>query len=270
MSDVSIDTLISVAIEATDAAAAFLVTQHQQLLDGEDMEISTKESATDYLTKVDGQAQKLIIDVIQQHFPDHRFIGEEEGAENIGDPNSPYEWIIDPLDGTLNFIHARENFGTIVAVQKDGEILAGSMDMPLLNQRFHGGKGAGAFYNTELVKLRNTKGMTDAVLNCNTMRRATKGEDGIYRATMPYCASIENTGCAAQELGEVLRGKTDGAFFLGIRLWDIATGFLLIKEAGGNMKMEPLEPGNSRGGYRCAASTAPIFDELWEWAQTKM
>ena len=270
MSDIDPQKLLDVCKEANAAASAFLVKEHQAWLDGKDITIETKASATDYVTAIDDESQRLIIDCIQQHFPDHRFIAEEDGAQDIGDPDSPYEWIIDPLDGTLNFIHQRENFGSVVAVQKNGELLAGSMDMPLLKQHFYGGKGLGAFYNGEPIQLRNTKGMTDAVLNCNTMRRAVQGDDGVYRATMPYCASIENTGCAVQEIGEILRGKTDGAFFLGIRLWDIATGFLLVQEAGGKMELEPLEPGNPKTGYRCACSTEPIFDELWDWVKTKM
>ncbi len=270
MSDIDLQKLTDVAREAARNASAYLVQEWEAWCGGSDIGIDTKTSATDMVTRVDGEAQKIVIETIQKHFPDHRFIGEEDGAEDIGDPNSPYEWIIDPLDGTLNFIHKRENFGVVVAVQKDEEIIAGCMEMPLLNQHFHGARGAGAFYNDKPVELRNTQGMTDAVLNCNTMRRATKGEDGIFRATMPYCASIENTGCAVQELGEVLRGKTDGVFFLGIRIWDIATGFLLIEEAGGKATYEWLEEGNNRSGLRCAASTAPIYDELWEWVQTKM
>lgn len=270
MSDIDLKHLTDVCREACTKASAYLVEEYEKSLAGGNLDIQTKSSATDYVTKVDAGAQDVILKVVQSEFPDHRFIAEEEGADTLGNPDSPYEWIIDPLDGTLNFIHTKEAFGPIVAVQKDGELIAGAMEMPLLEQYFHGARGQGAFYNNEPVKLRNTKGMTDAVLNCNTMRRATKGEDGIYRTTMPYCASIENTGCAAQELGEILRGKTDGAFFLGIRLWDIATGFLLVEEAGGKMQMEPLDPGNPRTGYRCAASTEPIFDELWEWVTTKM
>lgn len=206
--------LLDVCREATAAASALLVKEYEAFCQGGSLEITTKESATDYVTELDGKAQKLIISIIQNHFPDHRFIAEESGAEHIGDPNSPYEWIIDPLDGTLNYIHKRENFGTIIAVQKDGELLAGSMELPLLNQKFYGARGLGSFFNGEPVQLRETKGMTDAVLNCNTMRRAVQGEDGIYRATMPYCASIENTGCAAQEIGEILRGKQTAPSFL--------------------------------------------------------
>ncbi len=270
MSEPTPKELLVVAREATAVAAAFLEKEFTKFLHADDLQITTKESATDYVTETDLASQQLIIAVIQKHFPEHRFIAEEEGADTLGNPQSPYEWIIDPLDGTLNFIHKRENFGTIVAVQKDGVLLAGSMELPLLDQRFYGAQGEGALFNDTPIKLRKTKGMTDAILNCNTLRRAVQGNDGIYRASMPYCASIENSGCAAQELGEVLRGKTDGAFFLGIRLWDIACGFLLIEEAGGKMHMEALEQGNPRTGYRCAASTQPIFDELWEWVTTKM
>jgi myo-inositol-1(or 4)-monophosphatase len=143
------------------------------------------------------------------------------------------------------------------------------MHMPLLNQWFWGGKGAGAYFNGDTVKLRDTGSMQDAILNCNLIHRG-KEIDGVLHVTLPRCRSIENYGCAAEELGEILMGHTDGVFFDGIRLWDIATGFLLIEEAGGTMAYEAQEPGNPKGGYTCAASTAGIFDELWEWVQTKM
>lgn len=270
MSDISIDQLIEVAKKATATATNLLAAEYDAVhKKGKALEVSEKTSAIDLVTELDGRAQEAVIDVIQKHFSDHRFIAEEKGAEHLGDTESPYEWIIDPLDGTTNFIHGRHSFGSIVAVQKDGQLLAGAMHLPLLEQWFYGGRGAGAFYNDSPVQLRDTKNLQDAVLNCNLIHRA-KEIDGVLHVTVPPCGSIENYGCAAEELGEILMGHTDGVFFDGIRLWDIATGFLLIEEAGGNMAYKPQEPGNPKGGYICAASTAPIFEELWEWTTTKM
>lgn len=270
MSDLSIDTLIAVAREATQVGSKNLVSEYNAIASGEkSLNIEAKTSHMDLVTEVDKKTQERIVDAIQKHFPDHRFIAEEEGAEDIGSPDSPYEWIIDPLDGTTNFIHAKENFGTIVTVQKDGELLAGAMHIPLLDQWFWGGKGEGAYFNGDAATLRNTRDMKDAVLNCNLIHRA-KEIDGVLHVTVPECASIENTGCAIDEVGEILRGHTDGVFWDGVRLWDLACGFLLVEEAGGKMRYEAKEPGNPKGGYICAASTAPIFDDLWEWVKKKM
>ena len=270
MSDITIDQLIAVAREATAAGTTVLTEEYEAVKSGKkSLDISVKTTHIDLVTEVDAKAQNAVIECIQKHFPDHRFIAEEEGADHLGDPESPYEWIIDPLDGTTSFIHGKRSFGTIIAVQKEDELLAGAMHLPLLDQWYWGGRGAGAFVNGDTVKLRETRDMKDAVICCDLIHRA-KEIDGVLHVSIPNCASIENTGCAADEIGEVLQGHTDGVFWHGIPLWDFAAGFLLIQEAGGEIAYEAKVPGNPRAGYRCAASTAPIFDDLWEWVTTKM
>lgn len=270
MNDISIDQLIEVSKQAVQIGSDILVNEYSLVHKGnKKLDISTKSSAIDLVTELDGRTQLAIVEAIQAHFPEHRFIAEEAGAEHLGDPGSPYEWIIDPLDGTVNFIHGRISFGSIVAVQKNGVLQAGSMNLPLMNQWYYGGLGAGAYYNDTAVALRKTHSLTDAVLNCNVIHRA-KEINGVLHVTVPPCGSIENYGCAAEELGEILMGHTDGVFFDGIRLWDIATGFLLLEEAGGRIRYEEQEPGNPKGGYTAVGCTEPIFDELWEWVSTKM
>lgn len=263
--------LLAVAAEAAKAASALLVEKHHAVFHqaSDSLDIDTKSSDTDFVTEADGAAQQSIISIIQAKYPTHRFIAEEAGADSLGSPDSPYEWIIDPLDGTTNFIHGKENFGSIVAVQKDGQLLAGVMDMPLLHQFYSGIAGEGAWINDRPVQLRPTRNMNDAVLASNTMRRAKQGDDGAWYVSMPYCGSVENYGCAAQELGEILLGQNDGAFFRGIRIWDVCTGCLMIGEAGGRYRYEFLEAGNPRSGLLCVASTAPIFDELCEFVFEK-
>jgi myo-inositol-1(or 4)-monophosphatase len=272
MSTIAVETLLKVATEAASKGANLLVEKHHAVF-GEDatdsLEINTKSSDTDFVTEADGMAQEAVISIIQSHFPDHRFIAEEEGADDLGSSDSPYEWIIDPLDGTTNFIHGKENFGTIIAVQKDGVLQAGVMNMPLLNQLHQSARGQGATINGRPVVLRKTKNLCDAVLASNVMRRAKEGDDGAWYVSMPLCASLENYGCAAQELGEILLGQNDGSFFNGIRLWDVAAGCLMLEEVGGKYRYEHQEEGNKRSGLLCVASTAPIFDELCEFVFDK-
>ncbi|HLD33002.1 MAG TPA: inositol monophosphatase [Candidatus Peribacteraceae bacterium] len=265
MSTPSVETLLEIANEAVLRAADLLVDKHHAVFGAhatDRLEVGTKSSPIDLVTEADRLAQDAIISAIQDHFPDHRFIAEEEGADDLGNPDSPYEWIIDPLDGTTNFVHGKENFGTIVTVQKNGTFQAGVMYMPLLKKLYQGALGKGATINGRKVSLRQTKGMHDAILSSNILRRAEEGKDGAWYASMPFCASMENYGCAIQELGEILLGQNDGAFFRGIRLWDIAAGFLMMEEAGGKYRYEFLEPKNKRSGLLAVASTAPIFDEL--------
>ncbi|PIR53098.1 hypothetical protein COU76_03175 [Candidatus Peregrinibacteria bacterium CG10_big_fil_rev_8_21_14_0_10_49_10] len=272
MSDPAPETLLEVAKQAAAAGAELLAKKHRSVFGEagtESLKVDTKSSSTDFVTESDRAAQESIITLIQTHFPDHRFIAEEEGAEQLGTVASPYEWIIDPLDGTTNFIHGKENFGTIVAVQKEGVLQAGVMSLPLLRQEFLAAKGKGATINGKPIVLRNTKNLDDAILASNIMRRAKEGEDGAWYASMPRCGSLENYGCAAQEIGEVLLGSNDGTFFHGIRLWDIAAGCLLLQEAGGKYRYEFLEPENKRSGLLAVASTAPIFEELCDFVFEK-
>jgi len=265
-----IRTLIELARSAAAAGAQVLAKAFTDIRSGtEKLAVRQKSSPIDLVTDIDERAQETIVSVIQSRFPDHRFLAEEEGADQLGDPKCPYRWIIDPLDGTTNFIHGKEIFGSIVAVEKDGKLLAGAMHLPMLDHEYWGGKGEGAFFNGKPVKLRATRDLEDAVLSCNVRLRA-KEQNGTLIVTVPPCGSVENCGCAAEELGAVLRGGNDGVFFDGVRLWDIATGFLMIEEAGGKARYRFKDPKDHRSGLICAASTEPIFEELWEWVEKKM
>jgi len=264
---------LAVALDAARASSEILVQKHSEYFGThkKKLAVSTKESAIDYLTEVDGLAQEAIINIIQKRFPEHRFIAEEEGAESLGDPDSPYQWVIDPLDGTLCFIHGKPNFGTIVSLQENNETIVGVMMIPLLHLTFHAVKGAGAFANDEPVKLRETKEMTDAILCSNMIRRAVKDEQGVLQIPTPYCASIENYGSAVDEIGQVLLGWNDGCFFKGIPLWDIAAGCLLIEEAGGKAFYDRIDPNDPRSRTNsCVMTTAPIFDEVLEFVTEKI
>ncbi len=209
---------------------------------------------------MDRTAQQMIIETIQKEFPEHRFVAEEEGADALGNPNSPYEWIIDPLDGTMNFTRGKESFGTIVAVRNGEEFLAGVMILPMLQWTFEAAKGMGATYNGKPIQLRKTASVHEAVL-CSNLKQ-NRGEDGLFHVEFPICADMQNCGCAAAEIGEILRGKNDGLLFNGPKLWDIAAGCLMLQEAGGQYRFEHVEPGNNRSSVKAVLSTKEIFAEL--------
>lgn len=257
------ESALQATMEATKAASAVLIEYYEKMhTDHTDTHVRMKGSALDLVTDADLAAQKAAVDVLRTHFPDHRFITEEEGADGLGDPNSPYVWIIDPLDGTTCFVHGRTNFGTMIALQYNGQTELGVMDMPMRELFFVGQRGHGVTCNGKPLTLRKTKNMSDAVLCCNTIRRARKGKDAVLRIAMPVCASIENYGSAVEEFAEILLGHNDGAFFDGIRLWDIAAGCFMLEELGGRFEAVFQEIDNPRSGMLVAASTAPIFDEL--------
>ncbi len=267
----TIQELWKVAESAADAAAELLMKEHLEVKNHGTAKLGVHEktSPMDLVTRVDCEAQKCIVNVITKIFPDHRFIAEEEGAADIGKKDCPYVWIVDPLDGTKNFINGKPNFGTIVAVAKGDELLAGCMVMPALKQRFTGAKGLGALVDDKPVKLRTTTRMAEATLTSNITRRAKPDANGVLQTSLPRCASVENYGCAAEEMGDILQGWNDGAFFRGLRIWDLAAGLVILEEAGGKYRYELEEPANPRGGVLCAASITPIFDELCDFVFEK-
>lgn len=255
---------LGVATGAAKAAGEVLASRFRTPL-----RVRTKSSPRDLVTEVDLLAQEAIVKTIRTHYPEHRFITEEEGTENLGDPASPYAWIIDPLDGTTNFIHEKPEFATMIALAERSEdpaqplaFLLGVIHLPLLGRTFTGGKGLGALVKNEPIRLRQTRGMMDAILCTNIVARARHFPDGTLATPVLVCGSIHDYGCAAMEMGAILLGENDGVFYDGVGLWDIAAGCLLLGEAGSRYRYEFREAGNVRGGVRCVASTRPIFEEL--------
>lgn len=257
---------LDVAIAAAERAGAIL-TEHF----GTPLDVHTKSSPRDLVTEVDGLAQEMIIETILKTFPDHGFITEETvGAKHAAplqkNRNAAYQWIIDPLDGTTNFIHGKREFATMIALaeRREGglEFLLGVIHAPLLGQRFSGAKGLGAFANDRSITLRKTKDMVDAITSTNIAARAREFPDGTLATPILPCGSIHNYGCAAMEMGAILLGENDGVFYDGVGLWDIAAPCAILAEAGGKYHYELREAGDVRSGVRCVASTPPIFQEL--------
>lgn len=224
--------------------------------------VMESKGVTDYVTDVDRSAQAAIVAMIQNAYPAHRILAEEEGATGLGDPASPFLWIIDPLDGTKPYVHGKDEFACIIALTENGESVIGVMELPARKESFWGIRGGGAFMNGNVIThLRDTIDLDDAIL-CTNMGGKSRGTEKSTTMIYPRCASLQNYGCAAAEMAEILKGKNDGVFFDGVHLWDVAPASLLIEEAGGRSRTELKDVNNARGGVRCVASTEPIFDEL--------
>jgi len=194
-----------------------------------------------------------------------RILGEEGGTDHLGDPASPFRWIIDPLDGTTNFIHGKPNYGTIIALQENDKTILGVMILHEDKETYTAIRGEGCFLNGKRCSLRKTAGMHDAVLACNIAHRAHTTPDGLRVVPIPLCASIENYGNAIEEFAVVLKGWNDGVFFNGPKLWDVAAGCLMVEEAGGRSKTALKDPDDPRSGVLCAATTNEIFEEVEEF-----
>jgi len=252
---------IDTARKAADIGAAIAMRKRES---AEELNVQSKGKA-DFVTDVDHMAQAAIIEIIRTRYPDHRFLAEEEGADAFGDPASPYRWIIDPLDGTTPYIHGSNEFGTIIALQKNEETILGAITIPVKDERFWSAKGQGAFFNGKRISsLRATQSLDDAIICANLGRHAPSYDLMSFR-----CGSLQNTGCAATMIAEILKGHNDGLLFdAGPHLWDTAAGCLMIEEASGKSRTELLDPHDPRCKVRCVASTPPIFKELckllWE------
>ncbi|MDD5041174.1 MAG: hypothetical protein PHX87_02790 [Candidatus Peribacteraceae bacterium] len=258
MNPVNLAEALDTARRAAQAGAKIAMNKRSS---SEKLIVEAKE-ITDYVTDVDRAAQDAIIAIIRDRYPDHRVLAEEDGAEGLGDPSSPFRWMIDPLDGTKPYVHGKDEFACIIALEENGRTILGVMELPVKKESFWGTRGGGAFLNgNRITKLRSTRDLDDAIL-CTNMGGKSRGTDKVMTITHPRCASLQNYGCAAVEMSEVLKGRNDGVFFEGVHLWDIAPAGLLIEEAGGKSRTELMDPENPRGGVRCVASTAPIFDEL--------
>ena len=256
----------ALAISTQSAHSAGILLQKKQkvlLSHGyEAIGVGTKSGPHDYATDADREAQAIIVNVIQKHFPSHRILGEEGDTDHLGDPDSPFRWIIDPLDGTTNFIHGKPNYGTIIALQEHSETILGVMTLQADKETYTAIRGEGTFLNGKRCTLRKTVSMDDAVLACNISHRAHKTPGGVLVVPIPFCASIENYGNAVEEFAVVLKGWNDGVFFNGPKLWDVAAGCLMVEEAGGKSRTELKEKGNLRSGVLCAATTKNIFEEV--------
>jgi myo-inositol-1(or 4)-monophosphatase len=258
---------LALATEAAISAGKLLEQKQSKLLSGgyNAIGVGTKSGPHDYASSADREAQEIIVTMIQKEFPDHRFLGEEGDTDHLGDASCPYRWIIDPLDGTTNFIHGKPNYGTIIALQEGDITILGIMTRPRFAETYTAIRGEGAYLNGKRCVLRKTAGMDDAVLSCNIAHRAIEKPDGTLVVPIPFCASIENYGNAIEEFAVVLKGWNDGVFFSGPKLWDTAAGCLMIEEAGGLSRTELKEAGNDRSSVLCAASTKEIFAEIEEF-----
>jgi myo-inositol-1(or 4)-monophosphatase len=196
-------------------------------------DISLKR-ASDFVTSVDKESERLIIDTIKENFPDHLFLAEESLKE-CG--KEAYRWIIDPLDGTTNYIHGYPVFSTSIALEYKGEIILGVTLDPLKGELFHSEKGRGAFLNGKQVEVSDVD-LKESLITTGFPFRKKEMTDSylkLFKNIFFKVSDLRRAGSAALDLAYLACGRCDGFFELGLSPWDIAAGSLLIKEAGGTV-----------------------------------
>lgn len=223
--------MINVAIKAARAAGSII---NRAALDVESVRVSQKQ-ANDFVTEVDKGAEMAIIETLLTAYPGHGILAEESGQEH-GAQNSEYVWIIDPLDGTTNFIHGFPVYCVSIALEVRGKIEHAVVYDPTRNDLFTATKGRGAFLNDRRIRVSKRIRMNECLLSTGFPFRPGDNFNrylALMAEIMPKTAGLRRPGAAALDLAYVAAGYTDGFFETGLQAWDMAAGTLLVTEAGG-------------------------------------
>ncbi|AIB11317.1 Inositol-1-monophosphatase (EC 3.1.3.25) [Azospirillum argentinense] len=222
--------LINVMVRAAEKAARGLVRDFGEV---EHLQVSRKGPA-DFVSAADMKAEKLLREELQKARPDFGFLMEETGASKGSDPTA--RWIVDPLDGTTNFLHGIPHWAISIAAEKNGEIVAGVVYEPVHDQMFWAEKGQGAFLNHQRLRVSERRNLADAVIATGIPFKGRGDHAGFLveaEALMKEVAGIRRFGAASLDLAYVAAGRYDGYWERGLAPWDAAAGQLLVTEAGG-------------------------------------
>jgi myo-inositol-1(or 4)-monophosphatase len=212
--------ILNVMIDAAEKAGRSLTRDFGEV---EQLQVS-KKGPGDFVSKADHKSEKILKEELQKARPKFGFLLEEQGEVKGEDPS--YRWIIDPLDGTTNFLHGIPHWAVVIGLEKDKEIVASVVYDPLLNELFHAEKGAGAFSNAKRLRVAGRTALPDGVIGVG---------DKFFRSgfELPPGCGLRRMGSAALAMAYVAAGRLDAYWEDGLSPWDKAAASLLVKEAGG-------------------------------------
>ena len=222
--------MLNIAVRAARAAGKVILKGYEQ----RDRIEATLKSANDYVTNIDRDAEEIIIQTILASYPDHSIIAEE-GGEQVGKQND-YQWIIDPLDGTTNFLRGIPHFAVSIALQHKGRIEQAVVFDPIRDELFTASRGAGAQLNGYRIRARQVRDLDGALLATGLPFKRKQHSDAYMNMLSDLfrsAADIRRAGSAALDLAYVAAGRIDAYWEIGLRPWDIAAGQLLVAESGG-------------------------------------
>ena len=200
----------------------------------EKLQVSFK-SPGDFVSSADKRTEKIIIDELQKAHPEYCIITEERGI--INESNKDNKWIIDPIDGTINFLNGIPQFAISIGYEENGEVKCGAIFDPIKNEMFTAEKGNGAFLNNSRIRVSNKKKISDALLVTGGPKHSSIRKDEIFEEFIEISKKIflpiRKFGSAALDLAYVASGRFDGYWQSELNYWDVAAGEILVKEAGG-------------------------------------
>ncbi|MBK9160092.1 MAG: inositol monophosphatase [Nitrosomonadales bacterium] len=213
----------------------------------------TKKSHADFVSEVDRAAERIIIDTLLEAYPGHAILAEESGVQG----ESEYVWIIDPLDGTTNFLHGVPQYAVSIALQHNGVLTQSVVYDPTKNDLFTATRGRGAFLNDKRIRVSKRRELVDSLIGTGFPYTRFEHMDAymaIFRDLMQKTAGLRRPGAASLDLAWMAAGRYDGFFETGLKPWDIAGGCLLITEAGG--MVSDLHGSNTflKTGHICAGN----------------
>ncbi|MCC0565514.1 inositol monophosphatase [Brevibacillus borstelensis] len=233
--------------------------------------VEYKTSASDLVTAVDKEVEKHVIDAILRQYPEHGILGEERTF--TGDPGE-YDtlWVIDPIDGTTNFVHQQINFAVSIAVYHKGEGLIGVVYDPSRDEMFHAVKGQGAYLNGQRLRLEKTVSLEEALL-CTSVfwnkQAEQMGIDLIVKKLAGKVRGMRLLGSAALEMAYVAAGRLDGYVSLSLNAWDFGAGRILVEEAGGKVTTMDGKPLPFDRKSSVMACNTTFYEELQHYIQSE-
>ncbi len=223
--------MLNIAIKAARAAGSII---NRASLDLDALKVGSK-GPNDFVSEVDQAAEQAIIDILLEAYPSHGVLAEESGRER-GNRTSEYTWIIDPLDGTTNFLHGFPVYAVSIALAHRGQVQQAVVYDPTRNDLFYASRGRGAFVNDRRLRVSRRTRLSDSLIGTGFPFR--KGDNfkryvKMFEEVMQSCAGLRRPGAAALDLCYVAAGYYDAFFETGLNPWDVAAGSLIITEAGG-------------------------------------
>jgi myo-inositol-1(or 4)-monophosphatase len=248
--------LLNIAVRAARRAGEIIVRSLVRL---DSLEVTSK-GRNDYVSEIDRSAEREIIDIIHKHYPDHALLAEESGSSG----ESETVWIIDPLDGTTNFLHGFPVFAVSIAAQQRGKLEIGVIYDPMRQEVFTASRGGGAHLENHRIRVSKQRGLEGALLSTGFPYRSEEpyadNYFAMFRTLTTLAAGIRRPGSASLDLAYVAAGRTDGFWELGLKPWDTAAGTLMIREAGG--RVGTLGGDEYKLGANIVAGAPKVYEAL--------